>query len=143
MASASVSIDIAAPADQVWASIGGFDNLPLWLKVVASSTLEDGGRIRRLVTGDGSIIVERLLSFDEAARRFTYEHVTAPDPVTGYVATMTVSETTKDQSRVTWSSSFTPTGLSTAEATAHFEAIYQKGLSDLKMLIEQVQKVIF
>jgi hypothetical protein len=47
------------------------------------------------IDGDGSIIVERLLSFDEAARRFTYAHVTAPDPVTDYVATMTVSETTR------------------------------------------------
>jgi uncharacterized membrane protein len=122
MANASISTENAAPAERVWAIVGGFENLPLWLKVVASSTL-DGGRVRRLVTGDASVTVERLLSFDEAAKRFTYAHVTAPDQFTDYVATMIVNDVAVGQSRVTWSSSFTPAGWSAAEAVAHFEAI--------------------
>ncbi|MEH2539245.1 MULTISPECIES: SRPBCC family protein [unclassified Bradyrhizobium] len=137
MANASISTGIAAPTEPVWSIVGGFDNLPLWLKVVASSTLEDGGRVRRLVTGDASVIVERLLSFEEAAKRFTYTHVTAPDQVTDYVATMIVNDVAVGKSRVTWSSSFTGAGWSAAEAVAHFEAIYSRGLADLKSLLER------
>lgn len=137
MARASQNIEIAAAADRVWAIVGGFDNLPLWLKVVRRSSLEDGGRIRRLDVGDGLVVVERLLSFDEAAMRLAYAHVEAPDPVTDYVATMAVADLGADCSRATWSSHFRPLDISAAAATAHLEGIYRTGLADLKALLER------
>jgi hypothetical protein len=135
MAQASQSIEIAAAADRVWGVVGGFDNLPLWLKIVRRSNLEDGGRVRRLDVADGLVVVERLLSFDEAAMRLTYAHVEAPDPVTDYVAIMAVADLGADRSRVTWSSHFRPLDTSAA-ATAHLEGIYRTGLADLKALLE-------
>lgn len=137
MVHVSQSIDISADASQVWSIIGGFNNLPLWLRIVASSELEDGGRVRRLVTEDGSIIVERLLIFDDAAKRFTYEHVEAPDPVSDYLAEMSVDAVAPGHSRATWSSRFTPRGIGAAEAVAMYESVYSRGLADLKALIEQ------
>ncbi|PTQ07509.1 hypothetical protein CLG96_18055 [Sphingomonas oleivorans] len=137
MASASRSIEIAAPAERVWAVVGGFDNLPLWLKLLTNSSLEDGGRVRRLVAIDGSVIVERLLSFDEVARRYSYSHVEAPDPVTDYVGAMMVEEIDSGRSRVTWSSSFVPAGVTEAEAATQLETVYDQGLTDLKSLIER------
>jgi hypothetical protein len=137
MLRASKSVEIAADAGRVWSIVGGFNNLPLWLRIVASSELEDGGRVRRLVTEDGSVIVERLLIFDDFAKHFTYEHVEAPDPVSGYVGEMSVDAITPGRSRATWSSRFTPRGIDAAEAVAMYESVYSRGLGDLKTLIEQ------
>lgn len=60
MASASVFIDIPAPAEQVWRLIGGFNSLPDWLPFIPKSELSDGDRVRSLHTTDGLVIVERL-----------------------------------------------------------------------------------
>ncbi|TXI80717.1 MAG: SRPBCC family protein, partial [Cupriavidus sp.] len=37
MATASVSITVPTPADQVWNLIGGFDSLPDWLPYIPRS----------------------------------------------------------------------------------------------------------
>jgi hypothetical protein len=60
-----------------------FGNLPQWLILVRASKLEDGDRVRELEAVGGAVIVERLLSFDEAKRRFSYSRLEAPDPAFG------------------------------------------------------------
>ena len=60
MAQASASIDIAAPPDQVWQLIGGFNSLPNWLPYIPKSELSEGSRVRHLANRDGQTIVERL-----------------------------------------------------------------------------------
>ncbi|WP_342249138.1 SRPBCC family protein [Sphingomonas sp. OTU376] len=137
MTSASASIEINAPADRVWAVVGGFDGLPEWLDLIRTSRLEDGGRVRRLEAINGAVIVERLLNFDEEARYFRYRHLEAPDPVTGYVGEMAVEPVSATRSKVRWSGSFTPVGIGEAEAIAHFEGIYVTGLEGLKRRIEK------
>lgn len=136
MTSVSSSIEIAAAPDKVWEILGGFDNLPQWLGIVRSSILEDGGRVRRLEAVNGAVIVERLLSFDERARHYSYCHLEAPDPVTDYVAEMKVEALPDGTSKVTWASSFTPVDFPEVEAIAHFEGIYAIGLNGLKRLVE-------
>ena len=49
MATASAFIDIPATADQVWQLIGGFNSLPDWLPLVATSESGEGGRLRPIV----------------------------------------------------------------------------------------------
>lgn len=136
MATASISVDVDVPAEKVWAVVGGYDNLPQWLTLVETSTLEDGGRVRRLSAAGGAVIVERMLSFDESQRHFSYCHIEAPDPVTDYVAHMKVDALAPDRSRVTWASSFVPSGIGEAEAVAHVEGIYRAGLASLKQVLE-------
>ncbi|CCA90741.1 SRPBCC family protein [Novosphingobium sp. PP1Y] len=136
MTEVSTSIEISASADKVWAIIGGFDNLPQWLNLIRTSTLEDGGRVRRLEAVGGALIVERLLSFDEAERRFSYSHLEAPDPVTDYVSEMRVSPLDEGRCTVVWACRFTPVSVSEAEAIAHFDGIYSVGLHALKALVE-------
>jgi hypothetical protein len=136
MTRASCSIEIEASADTVWAIVGGFDYLPKWLSLVRSSQLEDGGRVRRLEAVNGAIIVERLLHFDESERRYAYRHLEAPDPVTDYVAEMSVEVLAAGRSKVTWQSTFAPVAAAEADATGHFEGIYTIGLEALKRLIE-------
>jgi hypothetical protein len=136
MTRVSSSIEIDASADRVWEIVGGFDCLPQWLGLIRSSKLDDGGRVRRLEAVNGAVIVERMLSFDERGRHFSYCHLEAPDPVTDYVAEMSVEALAGGRSRVTWASTFTPVAVDEGEAIIHFEGIYTIGLAELKRLIE-------
>lgn len=131
MATASVSIIVPTPADQVWNLIGGFDSLPDWLPYIPQSTLSEGGRVRHLANPDGDAIVERLEAFDQADRSYTYSILQAPFPVSDYRSTLRVVEQ-GDGSRIDWSGEFTPVGVSNEEASALFEGIYRDGLKALE-----------
>ncbi|MER5384937.1 SRPBCC family protein [Streptomyces sp. NPDC002688] len=132
MATTTASIDIAASPDRVWQLIGGFDSLPDWLPYIPTSELSEGGRLRRLENEEGEVIVERLETFDNDARTYSYSILRAPFPVTGYRSTLTVHETPReDTARVEWSGSFTPDGISDHDAVALFHGIYTQGLTAL------------
>ena len=92
MAQANASIRISVSPDKVWQLIGGFNSLPDWLPYIPSSELSEGGRVRRLATPNGDVIVERLEAFDNRARSYTYSILEAPFPVTGYRSTLLVRE---------------------------------------------------
>ncbi len=133
MAHTSASLEVPATADQVWQLIAGFNSLPDWLPLIASSELTDGGRVRNLKTADGHAIVERLQTFDEATRSYSYSFVSAPFPVTGYLATISVQDIAdKAASLVTWSGSFSPVNVTDEEAVQLFRGIYEDGLTALK-----------
>ena len=131
MATASAFIDIPASADQVWQLIGGFNSLPDWLPIVTRSELSEGGRLRNLRTEDGTVIVERLQTFDNAAKTYSYSLTESPFPVQDYLATLSV-EALGESTRVTWSGRFAPVGVSEEEVTALFGGIYQGGLEALR-----------
>ncbi|VVN65174.1 SRPBCC family protein [Pseudomonas fluorescens] len=131
MATASAFIDIPASADQVWQLIGGFNSLPDWLPFIPQSELSEGGRVRSLQTADGAVVVERLQSFDDAAKTYSYSIVQAPFPATDYLATLRV-EAQGQGARVTWSGQFAPVGVSDEEVVALFTGIYQGGLEALR-----------
>lgn len=132
MAKASATTEISATVDQVWALMGGFDSLPDWLPFIVKSELGEGGRLRFLETADGNAIVERLQTFDEQARTYTYSIEEGPFPVTDYLAKVEVRDAGGQKTQVTWSGSFTPAGISDAEAVELFSGVYTGGLEALK-----------
>ncbi|MFG2357928.1 SRPBCC family protein [Streptomyces sp. NPDC048521] len=134
MASTSATVDLPAPPERVWQLIGGFGSLPDWLPYIPSSTLAEGGRVRRLENPDGDVIVERLVAFDDAARSYSYAILQAPFPVTDYLSTLKVRDVPgrADASRVVWSGTFTPAGVSAGEAVDLFQSIYADGLAALR-----------
>jgi hypothetical protein len=138
MASTSTHIDLPQSPDRVWQLIGGFGSLPDWLPYIPVSELAEGGRVRRLTNADGGVIVERLLAFDHGARSYSYAIEQAPFPVTGYLSTLTVHPVPgrPDASRVEWSGSFTPDGVSDAEAEELFQGIYRDGLAALLATVQ-------
>ncbi|UWF47166.1 SRPBCC family protein [Pseudomonas sp. N3-W] len=131
MATASAFIDIPASADQVWQLVGGFNALPDWLPFISKSELSEGGRVRTLQTSDGTVVIERLETFDNAARTYSYSFVQSPFPATDYLATLRV-EAQGQGARVTWSGRFTAVGVSDEEVQALFAGIYQGGLEALR-----------
>ncbi|MGE8064854.1 SRPBCC family protein [Pseudomonas sp. NPDC089569] len=131
MATASATMDIPASADEVWQLIGGFNSLPDWVPFIPQSELSEGGRVRRLQTDDGTVVVERLQVFDHAAKTYSYSFVESPFPVTGYLATIKV-EALGEGARVTWSGRFEPVGVSDEEVVTLFGGVYQGGLEALR-----------
>jgi hypothetical protein len=123
---------LESSADEVWAAIGGFNHLPEWHPGVASSTLEDGGRVRRLRLADGGALVERLHSFDERERCYSYGIEQGPLPVARYVSLLRVCEPPSGGGcRVEWSGEFAPDGVPEAEAIRLISGIYRAGLNRL------------
>ncbi|KMO44845.1 XoxI [Methylobacterium tarhaniae] len=132
MATASASVDIPAPASEVWRLIGGFGSLPDWLPYIPRSELHEGGRVRHLANPDGGVIVERLMAFDEPGRSYSYHILQSPFPQTDYLSTLRVLETGDGRSRVDWSGEFQPVGVSDTEIATLFQGIYEDGLAALR-----------
>ena len=136
MATTAAHLDVPVAPDRVWQLIGGFDSLPDWLPYIPVSTLSEGGRVRSLTNEDGGVIVERLEAFDNKARSYSYSILSAPFPVTDYLSTLTVHGVPGEGgSRVEWSGSFTPVGVTDDEAVALFQGIYADGLDALKQAL--------
>jgi hypothetical protein len=131
MATASAFIDIPAAADEVWQLIGGFQSLPQWLPFIKSSEASEGGRVRSLQTVDGAVVVERLQTFDDSAKTYSYSILQSPFPAKDYLATIKV-EPQGEGSRVTWSGRFTPVGVSEEEVVALFAGVYEGGVKALR-----------
>ncbi|WP_248752880.1 SRPBCC family protein [Pseudomonas sp. MWU15-20650] len=133
MATASSVIEIPVSADQVWQLVGGFNSLPDWLPLIAKSEPSEGGRVRHLQTADGGVVVERLQTFDNVARTYSYTIVQSPFPVSAYLATLQVEALSDASAKVTWSSVFTPAaGTTDAAAEELFNGVYSGGLEALR-----------
>jgi hypothetical protein len=132
MSQTRATVEIPASADDVWKLLGGFNALPDWLPFITESVASEGGRLRHLTTADGALVIERLQSFDNAARTYSYSIEQGPFPVTNYLATVKVSEVPgKQAALVEWGGQFVAAGVTEAEAIAIFDGVYQGGLKEL------------
>ena len=134
MAKVSMNSAINMSADELWKLIGQFNALPDWHPAVTSSTLEDGGKLRRLTLLGGAEIVERLEKIDDADRLYRYSIVSGPLPVANYTATLRVKDDGKGKSTIEWSSEFDPAGASEVDASAAVQDVFKMGLDNLRKL---------
>lgn len=98
MGEAQAAVDIAAPADEVWAVVGDFGSLD-WMPGVDSCELQ--GDDRTLGMFGSMKVVERQLARDDAARTLTYGIVGGDMTPEVHEATITVTPQ-GDGSHVTW-----------------------------------------
>jgi len=139
MAIAYASRVIAAPVEQVWATIRDFNGLPTWHPALRSSEIEEGrpadavGCIRHLVLQNGASTRERLLELDDARYRLTYAFETPLFPVKNYLATITLIPLTEaDHTFVQWQGSFEEAPEDAGKYTAIISKdVYAEGLSAL------------
>jgi hypothetical protein len=136
MCEVHIWITIERPVEQVWSLLGAFDWLPRWVDVIASSTLSDGGRLRHLKTADGAIIVERLITFDEDEKHYSYALLEGPSPVTDYVGRMSAQSNQKGGTLASWSSTFLVQEEDETQVVARLESLYRTGLERLKTIVE-------
>ena len=145
----SKSVSIHATPAAVWEKARDFNALNTWHPAVASDEIVAGsnnqpGAERKLTLGNGGTVDEKLLSFDDAHRRFSYTIVGGVLPVSDYTSTFRVTPVGKDSARVTWSGTFKrkDTGAkpaadaSDATAIKTISGVYQSGLDNLKKIIE-------
>lgn len=143
------SVDINAPAADVWNRVKDYNALNSWHPAVAKDEIVEGknnevGAVRLLTLGDGGQLREKLLGYDAAGMSFKYSILEGVLPVSGYESTLNVEMVSDATSMVTWSGSFRrkdtgpapAAGADDAAATSTIESVYQGGLDNLKKLAE-------
>ncbi|WP_455888035.1 SRPBCC family protein [Pseudomonas rustica] len=136
MSEVHIWITIERPVEEVWSLMGAFDWLPRWIDAIDSSTLSDGGRLRHLKTVDGAILIERLITFDEDEKHYSYALLESPSPITNYVGRMSAQSNHKGGTLASWSSTFLVQEADKAQEVARLESLYRTGLERLKTIVE-------
>ncbi len=113
MAKVYVSGIINAPVDKVWAYARDFNGHGEWHPLIAESRVEDGrpsdqvGCVRNFKLANGGHLRERLLTFSDLERFFTYNIIVSPMPIQNYIATFRCTPVTEgDKTFVEWSAEF-------------------------------------
>ena len=145
------SIQINAPADEVWAMAGDFGGIQRWAPGTESSRLilhdrNDTGAIRLLRRrGDGTQVTEKLLDYDPANRRMAYTYVDGVVRAADYYSELVVKDAGNNRSVVEWRGRFKrlaywtdnpPAGQDDKAALDFLNGAYKSGLDNLKKVLE-------
>lgn len=133
MGQARVEHEIAVSPEALWALVRDFGGIERWNPTLTSCELdvEGVGGVRTLTMGEVTIR-ERLEKRDDAARTLSYSIVEAPLPVRNYLATIAIASVGPKRSRIVWSSTFEPAGMTDEQLTQLFEGVYQQAIEGLR-----------
>jgi carbon monoxide dehydrogenase subunit G len=144
------TVTINAAPEAVWALVKDFDKMQDWHPAVAGSTATAGNSAdseRTLTLKGGGTVVEKLESWSDADRKFSYRMRQAgPIPVTNYSSTLTVKPgPAAGTAVVEWRGAFyrgypnndPPPEQNDEAAVAAVTGIYKAGLAHLKDLLEK------
>ncbi len=146
----SETVEIAAPAEKVWAAIGNFQDMS-WHPVIGSTAGQGGNAVdatRKLTLKGGGTIDEMLYKFEPEKKSYSYR-ITDVDvkvlPVTNYSSTITVEPIDATHSKVEWKGAFyrgypnndPPPELSDEAAVTAVTGVYRAGLDALKAKLEK------
>ncbi len=142
----TLSAEVAAPPEEVWAVIGNFQDMS-WHPAVFSSTGTGGNdidatRVLTLGAEGGPTISEVLYKYDDAAMSYSYritDVLVEVLPVTNYSSQLTVKPAGDGKSLVEWRGAFyrgypnndPPPELNDEAAIAAVSGVYQAGLDAL------------
>ena len=128
---------INEPADAIWQVISDFGAACLYLSRVVNCTVEGQGvgARRTLISADGSMIVERLETLDEAAHRLSYA-LLSDTPFRNCLTTMAVRELGPSLAEAEWSVTFEADGLPVSEAVDLMEGNLLANCLTLKQFVE-------
>ncbi|HYL03387.1 MAG TPA: SRPBCC family protein [Steroidobacteraceae bacterium] len=145
----SESVEVKASLDKVWDTVKNFDGLDKWHPGIASDELVSGknnepGAVRKLTVKGGPVVVEKLLTFDDAHHSYRYRIVESPLPVAHYTGTVSVRAGKGGMTKVTWSGSFKrkntsdnpPESENDEAAVKLIKGVYRGGLDNLKKMFE-------
>ena len=145
------SIQINAPADEVWAMAGDFGGIQRWAPGTESSRLvvrnrNETGAIRLLRRrNDGTQVTEKLLDYDPANRRMAYTYVDGVVRAVDYYSELVVKDAGNGRSVVEWRGRFKrlaywtdnpPAGQDDKAALDFLNGAYKSGLDNLKKVLE-------
>ena len=138
MTLASCTTTILVKADALWQAISDFGAAGQYLSGVVSCTVEGEGvgALRTLTSADGSTIVERLETSDEASHQLSYSLQT-DTPFRNCLTSMTVHEPVPGQAELEWSAIFEPDGIPASEALEMLEGALEANCLALKQFMER------
>ncbi|KQT07449.1 hypothetical protein ASG40_14045 [Methylobacterium sp. Leaf399] len=145
----SDSIEIAAPADKVWAVVGEFQDAS-WIPVVEKTEGKGGNdaKATRVLTLKGGATVEEELNKRDADKKSLSYRITKVDvktlPVNDYSSTIEV-EGDGAKTKVTWKGAFyrgymnndPPADLNDEASKKAVLGLYKAGLENLKTKVEK------
>ena len=133
MASVKISDRIHASADKVWDLVGDFGGIQRFSAGIKSCTTTGAGvgAVRTLELPNGVSLQERCELLDATRRTLDYSIIAGPLPLSNYLARIQLFED-GDGTRIEWSSSFEPKGISEAQGISMVEGIYKGGIAGLK-----------
>lgn len=137
MGQASVTQTIDAQADAVWNTVRSFGDMDKMLPELIAECEVTGsgeGATRVCTMKDGAKLSERLEKLDESGRALTYSVADGVLPMTGYSATVRVSDAGAGRTEVNWSATFTPAGASEQEVVGMLEGVYQAGIQQMQSM---------
>lgn len=150
----TVTQEVAASPEKVWARIGDFQDMS-WHPVVHSTTGENGNeidatRILTLGAQDGPTISEVLYKYSDEKRSYSYR-ITDVEvevlPVTNYSSHLTVKDGEDGGALVEWRGAFyrgypnndPPENLNDEAAVAAVTGVYEAGLEALAKAFAKTQ----
>jgi hypothetical protein len=138
MTQASNIITIHAPVDIVWQVISDLRAACQYLTGVVNCTVEGEGvgALRTLTSADGSTVVERLETLDEATHQLSY-FLLSDTPFRNAVTTVAVRELGPNQAELAWSTTFEADGLPASEAVDLLKGALAANCLALKQLLER------
>jgi hypothetical protein len=127
--------EIAAPAARVWALMRGFGDVMSWMQGLERCELEGSGvgAVRTITMAGGFQIQERLESFDDAQRSFSYSIVAGSRlPMRDYLSTVKLRDAAPDRCEISWHGRFDPRPGSEAATRQMVRGIYTNGIAGLR-----------
>jgi hypothetical protein len=137
MTEVRVEAELGSAATEVWSLVSDFvgliEALAAQFDAPVSITHEGEGigSIRRIRLGD-RLIVERLESFDDVTRRYSYSVLEGPYPIADYVASVEVDGLSADRCRVAWTGRFDAAGVPEDDAAAIMRDLYERTMAMLR-----------
>lgn len=139
------SIEIQAPAAQVWDAVKDFDGLHRWHPMFSGLEIKAGGgnvpgTVRTMFVKDGPSFDEELLTWDGENRRFSYRLIDpVPLPVSEYHGAMEVVQVTRDTTAVVWRSHYLNNSggkMKDEEVIGFINAAFRMGLDNLNAMMK-------
>ncbi len=128
----TLSIDIDATPDVTWSVVGDKTGVPRWFTKYVECTID--GDVRTLRNADGGELVERILEWDDGARRYRYTVIAGP-PLASHEAGFQVLARGDGGSTVMWDTSATFLDAS-IDTETRLGAAQRDGLERLKAICE-------
>ena len=138
MGQVSVKVSMPVADDKVWQTLRDFGGMHKWAPGIADLTLTGtgAGAVRTMTFKDGSRVVERLESLNDAGRSLTYTILESTLPVEGYIASLTVRDLGATGCEVEWFSTFGAKGAPEEDVSRMFTLGYRRSLSGLQKSLQ-------
>ncbi len=139
MAEYSTEAEFELSADALWAAVRDFGDVS-WLpgKPKFSSEGEGPGMIRTLHISPIPTVREQLDGIDDEGRAISYRIIEGiPMPVKDYRASMQVVDVGEGRSRLIWSSTWEPDGVTQEKAAKVVANMYDNVLKSMKSKLEK------